>query len=193
MKVRRTLCTGPYSSRAFAQPQYHVKWPAPEKILEFDNCRCHISIERNSSPQAMDPLGATASVFTLVDASVSTLRAIDRLLRRYQNVPEEIIELKHRLNGLNSQLVLIKHVQAVLSTPEVLLIGSGLVYLEQFLQHTSMLFQAIRHYLEEHIPKTGTCARLKWALQDAQRVREWEHKLRSHAGDLSNIMILLNL
>jgi hypothetical protein len=50
----------------------------------------------------MDPIGGLASILTLVDTTITTIRVIDGLIRTYRNTPADLAALKHQINGLGS-------------------------------------------------------------------------------------------
>lgn len=154
---------------------------------------CFTSSPRIVIQRIMDPTGGPASILTLVDTTITAIRVIDGLIRTYRNTPADLVALKHQINGLGSQLILLKHVQTALSADNLCMPGSDREHLEQFLQHTSWLFESIRDFLRSRLPKTTKGGRLKWALHDSQKVKGWELDLQRHASNLANIMILLNL
>jgi hypothetical protein len=139
----------------------------------------------------MDPVGATASVITLVNLAIKTVKVINRLSRLYHDAPAEILDLKHQLDGLNGQLVLLRHVQEAVGVNALMLANTDLKNLDLFLQNTLPLLSSIRDYFEQQTLKTGKGSRLKWVLHDSSKVKGWESALRRHASGLVNICCYL--
>jgi hypothetical protein len=141
----------------------------------------------------MDPVGATASVITLTDLVIKTVKVVKSLTRRYYHASAEFLDLKHQLDGLNSQLVLLRHVQNAVGVDALMLGDADLKNLQLFLQDTLPLLSSIRDYFEQQTLKTGRGSRLKWALHDSSKVKGWESALRHRASGLVNILLLLNV
>jgi hypothetical protein len=142
---------------------------------------------------AMDPVGATASVITLVDLALKTLKAVNSLTQSYCNAPVELAELKHQLNGLNSQLVLLRLVQKAVGVDALMLGDIDLDSLECYLRDSVLLLSSIRDRFLQQPLKTSTGRRIKWALHESSKVKRWEVALRQHANGLTNILLLLNV
>jgi hypothetical protein len=140
----------------------------------------------------MDPIGATASVITLIDLAIKTVKVVNGLTRSYRNAAAELIDLNHQLEGLNSQLILLRHVQKAVGVDALMLGEADLEKLELFLQDTLSLLSPIRDYFEQQMLKTGKVRRFKWALHDSPKVKGWESALKHHASGLVNILLLLN-
>ena len=58
----------------------------------------------------MDPIGAAASLITLIDATAKTFKVIHSLIQSYRNVPPKLLDLKYQLDGLHAQLSLLRHI-----------------------------------------------------------------------------------
>lgn len=141
----------------------------------------------------MDPVGATASVITLVDLALKTLKTVNSLAQSYYNAAVELAELKHQLNGLNSQLVLLRLVQEAVGDDALELGHVELNNLEQYLQDTVHLLSSIRDCFLQQPLNAGTGRRIRWALHDSGKVKKWESAVRRHANGLTNILLLLNV
>ena len=143
--------------------------------------------------KVMEPIGATASIITLIDVAVKTFKAINKITRSYQNAPAELIRLTHQLDCLKIQLVLLQDLQRRVGIDVLLLGNAELNDLERFLHETIVLFSSIRDTLEQQSLKTGKVSRVKWALYDSSKVRRWEQEIHRHSGALSNVILLLNV
>jgi hypothetical protein len=141
----------------------------------------------------MDPIGITASIITLIEASVATVRIIDSLIQSYRNAPAELVRLKHELDGLNSQLFLLRHIQDSLSQDALCFIGEEVAHLNQFLSSVVELYIQIRDGLLHETLESGSSGRLKWAMTTSRRVTKWKREIQHHSSDLGHVMILLNV
>jgi len=141
----------------------------------------------------MDPLGATASIITLVEIVLKTCKAINGLARSYRNVPVELAHLKYQLEGLKVQIILLHHVHQAASANELELDPTELSTLEAFLENVSPLFLDIQQHLESQSLSIGKRARIKWVLHDNSKVKEWGHALQRHTAILTNVLVLLNV
>jgi len=59
----------------------------------------------------MDSIGTTASLVTLIDVAMRSVKLINNLVRNYHSAPAELIRLQHQVDGLKSQLALLRCVQ----------------------------------------------------------------------------------
>lgn len=57
------------------------------------------------------PAGSSSIDHHLVDLAIKTIKAVNSLSRSYYNASAELADLRHQLNGLDSQLVLLRYVQ----------------------------------------------------------------------------------
>ncbi|KAG4440094.1 hypothetical protein IFR05_004437 [Cadophora sp. M221] len=144
----------------------------------------------------MDPLGATASVLTLLDVVVKTTKLINRLVKQYQNVPAELIRLKHKVDGLKSQIVLLRLLEESLAADVFELNGYEITTtLDEFIRESLSVLTEICSDIEEQclVDGIGKRRRLKWALLDSSRIRQWDDALHQQSAELGNIVLLLNL
>ena len=58
----------------------------------------------------MDLIGTTASLVTLIDIVVRSVKLINNLVRNYYSALAELIRLQHQVDGLKSQLALLRSV-----------------------------------------------------------------------------------
>ena len=114
-------------------------------------------------------------------------------MRRYRNASAELLDLKHKLDGPYSQILLLRQVQLGVADDNLFLNELEAQYLKQFLQDTILLFSEIRDLYEQQSTRPGKVARVKWALHDASKVKKWEAVLRRQSSALANIMLLLNV
>ena len=56
----------------------------------------------------MDPVGATASIVTLADVALRAGKLINGFAQHYREAPNEVVQLKHKIDGVKSQLGLLK-------------------------------------------------------------------------------------
>jgi len=145
----------------------------------------------------MDPVSASASLITLIDLAFKTFKLIKRLAHNYHDAPAEMKDLLYRLDGLNISMILLRHVQVAVSNNQsaLNLDSDDFETLRQSLTATSVIFSEIQSFLETNeinALKEGRGARLKWVLRDGSKVRAWEIRLRRHANDLQNTLLLLN-
>jgi hypothetical protein len=142
----------------------------------------------------MDPIGASASLLSLIDVALKTFKHIKDLVKGYQNAPVEIKDLEHRLDGLESHLRLLRYVQVAVSNDEgaLYLDSTDFEVLKRSLMATSVIFLEICTSLTRIIRRDGRTARLKWALYDAKRVKLWEDRLQRHGDILQRTLLLLN-
>ncbi|KAF8860338.1 ankyrin [Acephala macrosclerotiorum] len=142
----------------------------------------------------MDPIGGAASLVTLIDVAINTFKLIHSLTQRYQHAPAEIQDLRHRLEGLSSHLLLLHQVQKTMSTTETALDldSTELEFLKQSLNTTSIIFAEILDFLKKKTITNGRTARLRWVFGDASKVKAWETRLQRHGGVLQTTLLLLN-
>ncbi|KAK0109536.1 Ankyrin repeat domain-containing protein 60 [Cadophora gregata] len=144
----------------------------------------------------MDPVGAAASVLTLLDAAIKTTKLINRFVHQYRDVPAEITRLKHKVSVLRSQLVLLRAVEDALGRNSFELDDvEASITLEAFVQRLIIIFSEICGHLEDHCltDVSGKRSKLKWALLDASKIEKWECEIQQHSAELGNILMLLNL
>jgi hypothetical protein len=150
-----------------------------------------------SNCDTMDPVSAAASLITLIDLTFKTFKVIKRLAHNYHHAPAEMKDLRYRLDGLNISMILLRHVHVAVSGNQsaLNLDCDDFETLRQSLTATSVIFSEIQSFLENNeinSLKEGRATRLKWVLRDRSKVREWEMRLRRHANDLQNTLLLLN-
>jgi hypothetical protein len=141
----------------------------------------------------MDPIGATASIVALVELAVETVKVVKRITQTYQKAPKEILEFKRQLDGLKVQLILLRNVQISVSAGELRLDGTELSTIDDFLLSSTLLMSSIRHHFESQSLEITKSRRIKWALSDAAKIKEWEKGLERHSGILNGILALLDL
>ena len=141
----------------------------------------------------MDPIGTTASLITLIDLAVKTFKVVNRIVQSYRNALAELIDLKHQVDGLNSQLLLLRQVQQAVSTDPLLLNNTKVNQLEHFFLTTISLFSEIHDFFEKQSLRTSKGGRIKWALHYASKVKAWKLNLRHHSSGLGTILLLLNV
>jgi len=142
----------------------------------------------------MDPIGGATSLITLIDVVVKTFRLIKSLTLSYQNAPEEIQSLRHRIDGLTSNLLLLRHVQITVSADRNALDFDSAEFdpLKRSLSVTSAIFAEILSFLEKNTLREGRSRRIKWALRDASKVKAWEARVQRHGELLQTTLLLLN-
>ncbi|RDL32359.1 uncharacterized protein BP5553_08815 [Venustampulla echinocandica] len=142
----------------------------------------------------MEPIGTSASLLTLIDVALRTFKHIKSLVNGYQNAPAEVKDLGHRLDGLDSNLRLLRYVQVTLSNDEgaLHLDRTAFEVLQRSLMATSVVFLEIRTFLTRITRRDGRTARLKWALYDAKKVKAWEDRLQLHGDILQRTLLLLH-
>jgi len=144
----------------------------------------------------MDPIGTTASLLTLVELAVKTVKLVNHATHSYRYAPTELTRLKDQLDGFKSQLSLLRLLKDALLVDDLRL-GEPQVTntLAQFINHAIQGLHSIHDHFERQIVSTriNIKGRLKLALQDASKFKNWETEVRKHSSDLSNILLLLNL
>jgi hypothetical protein len=141
----------------------------------------------------MDPIGATASIITLLDVALGTFDIACKLIRKCRNASSEILRLRLQLNALKSQLVLLRKLHLNISTTPASLGERELDTIQPFLQDSIALLSSIQEHFEHQSLETVKARRLKWVLHDAPKVLEWETSLIRHSTILTNILALLEL
>ncbi|KAH7306146.1 ankyrin repeat-containing domain protein [Rhexocercosporidium sp. MPI-PUGE-AT-0058] len=144
----------------------------------------------------MDPLGATASVLTLLDVAIKTTKLINRLVKEYQNTHAELTRLKHKVEGLKSQIVLLRLLEETVGSDVFELGGSDVTTtLDGVIRESMSVLSEICSHFEDQclVSALGKRKRLKWALLDSSRIRQWDGTLHQQSGELGNILLLLNL
>jgi hypothetical protein len=162
-------------------------------ITKTEANRCEAgSVTQLENSTFMDFVGATSSVLTLVEVSISTFRIIDSVIRSYCNAPAELLSLKHDLDGLSSQLILLKQIDKFVSFTTLGIAEEEFSHLERFLKNNSQFYIDIRDFFTRQTlhRKSG---RVKWALTTSRRVAKWKQDVQRHSLDLSQIMVLLNV
>ncbi|CZR69210.1 uncharacterized protein PAC_19110 [Phialocephala subalpina] len=141
----------------------------------------------------MDPIGATASLITLIDLGVKIFKVIHGLLQTYQHAAAELLNLKYKVDGLNSQLVLLLQVQQALAGDFACQSLVEREHLREYLDTTSQLMTDICGNLEDLVSKPRKSAKISWALRDASKVKAWQSQLEKLSSSLANILLLLSL
>ncbi|RDL41307.1 uncharacterized protein BP5553_01286 [Venustampulla echinocandica] len=142
----------------------------------------------------MDPVSGAALVITLIDVVIKTFKLIKSLTQSYENAPAEIQDLRHRLEGLTSHLLLLRQVQKIVSTEQnaLDLDSIELDHLKRSLDSTRVIFAEIFSFLKIKTSKLGCSARIRWAVCDASKVKAWELRLHRHEELLQTTLLLLN-
>jgi hypothetical protein len=142
----------------------------------------------------MELIGTSASLIALIDTALKTFKCIKSLVDGYKNAPAEIRDLGHRLDGLDSNLRLLRYVQVTVVKDENALRFDSTDFdvLQRSLMVTSVIFLEIRTFLTSITRKDGRTARLKWAIHDAKKVKSWEDRLQLHGDILQRTLLLLN-
>jgi hypothetical protein len=141
----------------------------------------------------MDPIGGAASVITLLDLAIKTVKVVKNVTQSYVDAPSELFALQHEVDGLQIQLSLLGYVQESVRLDTLELCKVETETIARFIEQTLPLLSAICCQLETKILATGRTRRIKWALHDAAKVKEWEFSLQRRSSSLSNIILLLNL
>ena len=144
----------------------------------------------------MDPVGTTASLVTLLSVTLKAAKLIDDLLRNYRDAPVELVRLRHKTNGIKSQLALLQYAQQAVRCNIFDLADTDIVNtLEGFIRDTIPVFSAICNHFEEQslTDRQGKTGRLKWAIHDASRIKAWDVSLQRQSADLAIVLLLLNL
>lgn len=142
----------------------------------------------------MDYVGGTTPLATHIDVVFKTFKLIKSLTQNYHNAPAEIEDLRHRLEALSSNLLLLRRVQTSVSgNPNALdLDSTEFDSLKSSLSATRIIFAEILSFLEQKTSKNDRSAYVQWALRDAKRVKAWELRLQRHSEPLQTTLILLN-
>ncbi|KAL5327270.1 hypothetical protein ACEPPN_004964 [Leptodophora sp. 'Broadleaf-Isolate-01'] len=134
----------------------------------------------------MDPVGATASLITLLGVALQATKLINRAIGHYRDAPNELVRLKHKVDGVKSQLVLLHYLQEAIECDIFKLENAEVTRLvDRFIKDTLPLFSAIY--------RDGKKGRLRWALHDAANIKQWDMSFQRHSADLGSILLLLNL
>jgi hypothetical protein len=138
----------------------------------------------------MDPIGGAASLITLIDTAVKVFN----LVQRYQDAPREIKDLCLQLDGLKTNLLLLRHVQSSVSFSRhaLALDSTDFNQLKQFFEVTTIIIDDICDCLGKYSNKTGRSAHIKWAIRDSSKVKGWQLKLRRQENTLQLSLNLLN-
>jgi hypothetical protein len=142
----------------------------------------------------MNPIGTTASLCTLIDLILETFKHVNKLTHSDQNAPAEIEELPQWLEGLSSNLYLLRRVQVAVHRNESTLDFDSADFdsLKRSLAATNAIFSEIHLFLKKKTLKNGQTARIKWAFGDASKVRAWEARLQSHSARPQTTLLLLH-
>jgi hypothetical protein len=141
----------------------------------------------------MDPIGATASIVALVELSLETFKIVKKITQHYRKAPKEILDFKRQIDGLRVQLILLRNVHISVSADELRLDSVELSIIDDFLLSSTSLISSIRDHFESQSLEVTKSRRLKWALSDAAKIKEWVNALERHSGILSSILALLDL
>jgi hypothetical protein len=141
----------------------------------------------------MDPIGATASIITLLDVALDTFNIASKVIRKYRKAPTEILSLKIQLNALKTQLMFLRNLYLHVSTAPVNPRELEIDTVQPFLLDSIALFSSIKEHFEQQNLEPGKARRLRWVLYDAPKVLEWETSLVRHSTILTNILALLEL
>lgn len=144
----------------------------------------------------MDPVGSTASVLTLLDVAIKTTKLVNRLIKQYQDVLTELSRLRHKVEGLNSQIVLLRLLEDAVGSDAFELGGGDVAAtLEGIIRKSTTVLSEICSHIEEQclVDVISKRKRLKWAIFDASKIRHWDVALHQQSSELDNILLLLNL
>ena len=142
----------------------------------------------------MDFVGGTTPLATHIDVVFRTFKLIRSLTQNYHNAPVEIQDLRHRLEALNNNLLLLRRVQTSISDSSNALDLDSTEFdsLNSSLSATRIIFTEILSFLEQKTSKNDRSARVQWALRDAKKAKAWELRLQRHSEPLQTTLILLN-
>ena len=144
----------------------------------------------------MDPLGASASLVTLIDLVVKTIKAVNRTIQSYREAPLELTQLKLQIEGLKSQVVLFRYLQEAVACDELQLKNIEVsLTLDHFLRQSVFLLSSVCDHFEKcSLARRDTPrGRLTWALRDTSKIKVWENSVRKQSTELTNLLLLINL
>lgn len=140
----------------------------------------------------MEPIGATASIVTLLALTKEIAGRGETLIRRYRGYSKALGEVRDRVVQLEVQLSLLNNVQKNVS--ELNLFSDDVrARLSDTLSNTHATFESIRTFLARHSEEGGTKARLKWAGKYEAEVERWIEKLAQHGHSLNIVLNILQV
>jgi hypothetical protein len=108
----------------------------------------------NWSNYTMDPIGAAASLITLIALAVKTCKVVNKLARTYREVSAE-------LGSLKCQMLLREYVHEAVTLNELSLSEAELTTLDIFLRETTPIFTSIENHFGHLLKRTREGKRLK--------------------------------
>ncbi|KAH7397609.1 ankyrin repeat-containing domain protein [Cadophora sp. MPI-SDFR-AT-0126] len=136
----------------------------------------------------MEPIGAAASLITLLAVSKNIADRGLVLIRRYRGYSAAKAVVRDRLLQLEVQLSLLSDVQKTISDSNILSDDARKKQLLETITNTRVTFESIRDFLAQHSEQGGTRARLRWARKDEADVQDWIEKLAQHRQSLSSLL-----
>ncbi|PVH76188.1 ankyrin [Cadophora sp. DSE1049] len=136
----------------------------------------------------MEPIGAAASLVTLLAVSKNIADRGLVLVRRYRGYSAAQAVVRDRLLQLEVQLSLLSDVQKAISDSNVLSDDAKRKQLLETISNTRVTFESIRDFLAQHSEHGGTRVRLRWARKDEAEVQDWVEKLAQHRQSLSSLL-----
>jgi hypothetical protein len=134
----------------------------------------------------MEPLGAVASAFTLVEALGQTSNAVRKLSRRIKNAPQELESLETSLDLLR---LCIQHMEPLSCDlgPEVS------AHIGAALRQAGNILTSLDQACERQHLQSKTLSRLNWALLDGSKMEGQLAQLRNVQGTLQNFLQIIGL
>jgi hypothetical protein len=140
----------------------------------------------------MEPIGAAASLITLISLSKEIATKSRNVIRRYRNSSQALSLVRQHMLQLETQLFLLRDVQDFFAHTKIHGEKETLA-LRDTLAQTHSTFLSVREFLSQHTEKTGSRARLQWAIRDEARVRQWVDDLQQLTHSLNSIILMLNM
>jgi len=166
--------------------------PYNKACISSASFKLHCFRIHNDQPNLMEPVGATASIVTLLALSKEIAGRGQNLIRRYREYPKALGEVRDRVLQLEVQLSLLSNVQKNISEVKVLSSEMG-AKLSDTLSNTKVTFESIRNFLVQHSDEGGTRARLRWVRKDEAEVERSVEKLAQHGDSLNVLLSILQM
>ncbi|KAM6513642.1 hypothetical protein FALCPG4_016024 [Fusarium falciforme] len=143
----------------------------------------------------MEAVGAVASIATLAELAVKSYSSAFRLVTAIHNAPKEFSRVVQQLDILQCELSFLSEIERQAArSDELPLLSTEAALLERALSAANELISDVRDQLDKCQPrKSGTKARLQWALKDKSHAEDLLSSLKHTEASLTNVLLLVNL
>lgn len=140
----------------------------------------------------MDPIGAAASLVTLIALAKEITVCSRDFVRRYRGTPEGFSRVREHVLQLEVQLRLLDSLQQHFSR-EGFMGQHEYEEVQQVLSKTYTTFSSLKDFLAQFKDGHSMRTRVRWALRDEARTQIWVQQLQQHQNGLTSVLTMLHM